>query len=152
MAIAAVSPIRERERRAERSRIQRDRVRCRNAEFYRGLLAYCGVPQSPPRRRRRVEPSRPVVELPIVLSSDTSGDDLPEPAPQQPIVLVDLDSSLETLPDIDPRPQCQLPVEPLCDLGPLDITLEFPPPLQHQTLKEAYVLLSRLQLPPHYSR
>ena len=33
------------------------------------------------------------------------------------------------------------------DLGPLDITVEFPP-LNNQTFREAYVLLSRLQLPP----
>ena len=62
--------------------------------------------------------------------------------------MVDLDSSIESLPNIDPRPQFQLPVEPLIDLGPLDVTLELPPPLQHQILREAYVLLQRLQLPP----
>ena len=82
------------------------------------------------------------------MSSDTSGDNLPEPAPLRPIVLVDLDSSVESLPNIDPRPQFQLPVEPLVDLGHLNITAEFPPPLQHRTLREAYMLLSRLQLPP----
>ena len=47
-----------------------------------------------------------------------------------------------------PRPQFPQPVEPLVDLGHLDITVDFPPPLHHQTLREAYVLLSRLQLPP----
>ena len=60
---------------------------------------------------------------------------------------MDLDSSVETLPDIDQRPQHQLPIEHLVDLGPLDITVEFPP-LNNQTFREAYVLLSRLQLPP----
>ena len=128
--------------------MQRDRVRCRNAKFYHGLLAYCGVPQLPPRRRCRVEPLRREVELPVVLSSDTSGDDLPEPAPERLIVLLDLDSSVESLPNIDPRPQWQLPVEPLRDLGPLDIMAECQPPLQHQVFREAYVLLQHLQLLP----
>ena len=80
----------------------------------------------------------------VVLSSDSSAEDLPAPGQ----IVVDLDSSLESLPNIDPRPQFQLPVAPLEDLGRLDITLDFPPPLQHQTLREAYVLLQRLQLPP----
>ena len=66
---------------------------------------------------------------------------------QVPPVIIDLDSSLETLPDIDPHPQFQLLVEPLPELGHLNITLEFPPPLQHQALREAFVLLNRLQLP-----
>ena len=57
---------------------------------------------------------------------------------QQPHV--DLDSSLESLPNIDPRPQHQLPV--------LSQARELPAPLQHQVLREAYVLLERLQLPP----
>ena len=146
-AIRNTSPVRPRERRAERRRIERARERRRNAEFYRGLLAYCGVPQEPVRRRRRVEPQRPAVNLPVVLSLDTSGDDLPVPEQQGPIVLIDLDSSIESLPNIDPRPQFQLPVEPLVDLGHLDVTLELQP-LQHQVLREAYVLLERLQLPP----
>ena len=81
-----------------------------------------------------------MVELPIVLSSDTSGDDLPNIGQQRPIELVDLDSSLETLPDIDPRPRHQLPVPSLPS--------ELLPPLQHRVLREAYVLLERLQLPP----
>ena len=79
--------------------------------------------------------------MPIVLSSD---DNLPPPAPP----LIDLDSSLESLPNIDPRPQFQLPIQPLPDLGPLNITLDFPPPLQHQALREACVVLQRMQLPP----
>ena len=69
------------------------------------------------------------------------------PPVQQP-VLVELDSSADSLPNIDPRPQWQLPVEQLQDLGPLDATAEIqPPPLQHRVLREAYVLLQRLQLP-----
>ena len=83
-------------------------------------------------------------ELVVIASSDTSADDLPEP----PRPIIDLDSSLESLPNIDPRPQFQLPIQPLQYLGHLDITQEFSPPLQHQTLREAYVLLQRLQLPP----
>ena len=82
----------------------------------------------------------------MVLVSDASEEDVPPPAPQP--VLVELDSSVESLPNIDPRPQWQLPVEPLQDLGPLDITEELLPPLRHHTLREAYVLLQRLQLPP----
>ena len=147
-AIAAVSPIRDRERRAERRRLERDRRRRRDATFYRGLLAYCGVQQPPPRRRRNINRPPPVVQLLIELSSDTSGDEQRELAPERPIVLVDLDSSVESLPNIDPRPQWQLPVEPLRDLGPLNVTQELLPPLQHQTLREAYVLLQQLQLPP----
>ena len=125
-------------------------MRRRDAAFYRGLLAYCGVPQPPPRprRRRRVEQPLPEVQQPIELSSDESGGDLGHVAQRGPVELVDLDSSLESLPNIDPRPQWQLPVEPLADLGPLNVTQELLPPLQHQTLREAYVLLQQLQLPP----
>ena len=39
-------------------------------------------------------------------------------------------------------------MEPLADLGPLNVTQELLPPLQHRTLREAYVLLQQLQLPP----
>ena len=141
-----MSPIRERERRAERRRLQRDRARRRDAAFYRDLLIYRGVPPEPPRRHRRVELLQPVVELPIILSFDTSAEDIQAPIPVQPLV-IDLDS-LESLPNIDQRPQFQLPVEPLVDLGHLDIIVEFPPPLQHQALRVAYVLMHRLQLPP----
>ena len=146
-AISRVSPVRESERRAERRRLQRQRERRRDAAFYRGLLQYCGVPPEPPRRRRRVQRPPPVVELPIVVSSDTSAENIQPPVPAQPII-IDLDSSLESLPNIDPRPQWQLPVPPLQDLGHLDITAEFAAPLQHQALRGAYVLLHRLQLPP----
>ena len=77
--------------------------------------------------------------------SDTSEDDLP---PERQPVIVDLDSSLESLPNIDPRPQWQLPVQPLQDLGPLDVTAEIVPPLWSQTFREACVLLHRMQAPP----
>ena len=69
----------------------------------------------------------PEVEQPIIVSSDTSADSLPPLEPRQPAIM-DLDSSAEDLPDIDPRP-------------------EFPRLLQHQVLREAYVLLERLQEP-----
>ena len=83
----------------------------------------------------------------VVVSSDTSLDDADvEPPLRQPIV--DLDSSLEMLPDIDSQPQHQLPAQPLQDLGPQNVTAELLPPLRHQTLREAFVLLQRLQLPP----
>ena len=39
-------------------------------------------------------------------------------------------------------------MQPLQDLGPLNVTAELLPPLHHQTLREAFVLLQRLQLPP----
>ena len=145
-AIRNTSPVRPAERRAERRRLQRDRVRRRDAAFYRGLLAFCGAQPEQPRRRRRVERPQPVVDRPIVVSSETSADDIRAPILAQPMV-IDLDSSVESLPNIDPRPQFQLPVEHLVDLGHLDVTVEFPP-LQHQVLREAYVLLERLQLPP----
>ena len=127
-AIANVSPVRPAERRAERNRLRRNRLRSVNANFYRGLLAYCGVPPQP-RLRRQSRPPQPPVEQPVLISSDTSVDDLPQLGPQQPAVeVIDLESTLE-------------------DLGDLDITTEFPPPHQHQVLREAYVLLHRLQLP-----
>ena len=75
----------------------------------------------------------------------TSAESLPPPTPQP--ILVDLDSSQESLPNIDPRPQFQLPVEPLVDLGHINVTQELIPLLQHQTFREACVLLQRLQLP-----
>ena len=140
-AIRNTSPIRPAERRAERRRLRRERVRRRDAAFYRGLLAYCGVPPRQPRRRREVQQQQlPEVEQPLVLSSDTSGDNLGNPVQQGQVEVINLDSSLETLPDIDPRPQHQIPV--------LRLPEDFLPPLQHQVLREAYVLLERLQLPP----
>ena len=139
-AIARVSPIRDRDRRAERRRLAGDRRRRARAALLLGMREVLGLPVQH-RRRRPAQQPRPDPNAPIVLSSD---DDLPLPEPP----LIDLDSSIDSLPNIDPRPQFQLPVEPLVDLGPLDITLDYPPPLQHQTLREAYVLLQRLQLPP----
>ena len=168
-AIANISPIRDRDRRAERRRLAGDRRRRARAALLRGMREVLGLPIQHRRRRPPLQP-RPDPGAPIVLSSD---EDQPLPAPQlidldssleslpnidpcpqfqlpiEPVNnLAPLDSSIESLPNIDPRPQFQLPLEPLVDLGPLDITLEFPPPLQHQTLREAYVLLQRLQLPP----
>ena len=67
--------------------------------------------------------------------------------PAQPVV-IDLDSSLDTLPDIDPRPQHQLSVQPLLDLGPLDVTQDLLPQPRYQAFREAVVLLQHLQLPP----
>ena len=39
-------------------------------------------------------------------------------------------------------------MEHLQDLGPLNVTEELLPQLRNQTLREAYLLLQRLQLPP----
>ena len=133
-AIRNTSPVRPAERRAERRRLQRDRVRRRDAAFYRGLLAFCGAPPEQPRRRRRVEPPRPVVDRAIVVSSDTSADDIGASMLAQPVV-IDLDSSVESLPNIDPRPQWQLPVQPLQDLGPLNVTAEIAPQLQNPSFR-----------------
>ena len=130
-AIRLVSPVRPEERRAERNRLQRDRL-CRvDGAFHRGILDYCGVPLPPPRRRHRPLLPPPAIDLPILISSDASADDLSalQVPQQQPVVVVNLESSVDELPD-------------------LDATQEFPPPLQHQVLGEAYVLLERLQLPP----
>ena len=144
--ICNTSPVRP----AERRWIERDRRNRTRAALLRGMREVLGL--LPRRRRRQQPPPRADPAAPIVLSSDTSSENLP--LPQQQVVLVDLDSSIETLPDIDSRPQHQLPVqqlvEPVSDqsLEDLDITREFPPPLQHQVLREAYVLLQRLQLPP----
>ena len=76
------------------------------------------------------------------MSSDSSSEDRPLPP------VVDLDSSIESLPNIDPRPQWQLPEQPLKDLGPLDVTAELAPQLRNQTFREAYVLLQHMQLLP----
>ena len=170
-AIAAVSPVMERDRRAERRRLAGDRRRRARAALLRGMREVLVLPIQQ-RRRRPPQLPRPDPNAPIVLSSDSSAEDTeppplvidldssldslpnidPRPQFQLPIVpivdLAPLNSSLDSLPNIDPRPQFQLPLEPLVDLGPLDITLEYPPPLQHQTLREAYILLQQLQLPP----
>ena len=73
---------------------------------------------------------RPVdPDLSIVLSSDTSGEDLSQPEQLQPgHVVVNIDSSADELPNIDPRPQHQLPV-------------------RERLAQRAYVLLERLRLP-----
>ena len=84
----------------------------------------------------------------IVVSSDTSLDDVEVTLPEPLQLVIDLDSSLESLPNIDPHPKFQLPVECLVDLGPLDVTAELSPQLQNQTFREACVLLQRLQIPP----
>ena len=117
-----------------------DRRRRARAVLLRGMREVLGLPIQHRHRRPPPQP-RADPHAVIVLSSDMSADDLPPLLPP----IVDLDSSVKTLPDIDP--QHQLPVEHLVDLGPLDITVEFPP-LNNQTFRETYVLLSRLQLPP----
>ena len=95
-AIAAVSPIRECDRRAERRRVVRDRRRRAQAAILRGMREVLGLPLQ---HRRRRQPQQPRVNVrePIVLSSDSSAEE-PEPQP----LVVDMDSSLESLPNIDP--------------------------------------------------
>ena len=108
---------------------------------------YFGLPQ--PRRVQRVVPQPRVDQIPQVIDiADTSFEEVDQQPPAQPHVLVELDSSADSLPNIDPRPQWQLPVEPLLDLGPLDVTAECRPSLLHQVFREACVLLQRLQVPP----
>ena len=124
-------------RRLERGRRYRAKL-----SVLRDMRDFFGLPQ-PQRNRRPPVPQRVEQDPVVIVSSDSSEEDLPAPVP----IVVDLDSSLESLPNIDPCPQLQLPVAPLEDLRPLNITLDFPPPLQHKTLREAYVLLQHLQLP-----
>ena len=146
-AISLVSPLLESDKRRERRRLSRKRRARAKAAVLRDMRSFFGLPQ--PRRQQRVvapprvDPAPPVIDL-----TDTALEDIQPPPLTPQHVLVDLDCSLDTLPDIDPRPQWQLPVEPLRDLGPLDVTAEFQPPLQHQVFREAYVLLQHLQLPP----
>ena len=116
----------------------------RGASTWPFTVDSCSTAECPQSRRDDAA----VLQLPIVVSSDTSADNIQPPVQAQPPIVVDLDSSIESLPNIDPRPQWQLPVAPLQDLGHLDITAEFVAPLQHQALREAYVLLHCLQLPP----
>ena len=143
-AISAINPVRERDRRRERRRLVRDRRARANAALLRSLKVLFDQPVTPPRRRLPRRP-RQQPEAPIEVVSDASEDVLP---PVRQPVIVDLDSSVESLPNIDPRPQWQLPVEPLQDLGPLDVTAELAPQLWSQTFRETYVHLQRLQLPP----
>ena len=139
-AISAISPVRERDRRRETRRLARNRRARANGALLRSLRVFLDQPVTPPRLRlQRRQSQQP--EAPIVVVSETSEDDLP---PVRQPVIVDLDSSVESLPT---RPQWQLPVQPLQDLGPLDVTAEIAPPLRNQTFREAYVLLLRMQLP-----
>ena len=124
-AIASISPVLPEERRAERNRIRRDRRRRADPAFYRGLLEYCGVPAQP-RRRRAPVPRHEDPDPVIVVSSDTSAEDLPPQQLPREVAIMEIDSSVNELPDIDPRPQHQLP-------------------LRLHLLQNAYVLLKRLQ-------
>ena len=102
-AIRSISPERPEDRRAKRNRIRRDQRRRANAAFYRGLLEYWGVQVQPRQRRRQPVQRRLDPDLPIVLSSDTSGEDLPPPEQSQlGAVVVDIDSSIDELPNIAP--------------------------------------------------
>ena len=85
-AIASISPVHPEERRAERNRINRDRRRRADAAFYRGLLAYCGVPAQI-RQCHAPVPQREDPDPVIVVSSDTSAEDLPPQQLPQEVVL-----------------------------------------------------------------
>ena len=86
------------------------------------------------------------MDLPIVVVPDTSSDNIRPPVRAPPIV-VDLDSSVESLPNIDPRPQWQLPQQELPDFGPLNVTAEIEPVIRNPVFREACILLHRMQLP-----
>ena len=135
-AIHSISPVTAAHRRAERCRLERDRRYRARLGILREMREVLGLPQL--RRRRRPQVPRRVDPNIVLVSSDTSVEDITHPTPERPPV-VDLNSSLETLPDIDPRPQFQLPLqqphEPLEDLGDLNITEEFLPPIRHQVFR-----------------
>ena len=145
-AIRSISPVAAADRKAERRRLERDRRYRARLGILREMREVLGLPQLRRNRRppvpRRVDPN-----LIVLVSSDTSVEDIRHPIPECPPV-IDLDSSLETLPDIDPRPQFQLPLqqphESLEDLGDLNITAEFLPPIRHKVFREAVVLLERI--------
>ena len=146
-AIALVNPVRASNRRRERRRLSRNRRLRARAAILRDMRSYFGLPQ--PRRVQRIV-AQPHADLapPVIDITETYFEDINQPPLTPPRVLVELDSSLDSLPNIDPRTQWQLPVESLQDLGPLDVTAECQPPLQHQVFREACVLLQRLQVPP----
>ena len=109
-AISLVSPLRESDRRRERRRLARNRRTHAKAAVLRDMRSFFGLPQ-PRRQQRVVAPPRVDPAPPVVVLTDTSFEDIQPPPPTPQPVLVDLDSSLDTLPDIDPRPQWQLPVD-----------------------------------------
>ena len=143
-AIRLVSRVRERDRRAERRRLAWNRRARADAALLWDMKQFFGLPVAPP-RRRLPRPQRQPQQPQVVVLSDASEEDVPPLVPQPEVV--DLDSSIESLPNIDPRPQWQLPEQPLQHLGPLTVTAELLPQL-HQTLREAVALLQRLQVPP----
>ena len=146
-AIALISPVRPRDRRRERRRLERSRRLRARAVILRDMRHFFGLPQ--PRRVQRVVPQPRINQPPeVIIILDTSTEEDVEQPQEHRGVLVELDSSADSLPNIDPWPQWQLPVKPLLDLGPLDVTSECRLPLQHQVLREACVLLQRLQVPP----
>ena len=95
------------------------------------MRAIFGLPV-PPRHQRPPTQLQPDPNATIIISSDSYGDEQrdPEPAPELPVVdVVDLAESFDELPEINPPQQQQLPV--------------------HETpLREAFVLLNRLQEQP----
>ena len=127
--------------------MSRDRRLHARAAIFRDMRNYFGLPQ-PRRVQRMVAQPRVDQAPPMIDITETSFEDIDQPPLTPPCVLVELDSYADSLPNIDPRPQWQLPVEPLRDLGPLDVTAECQPPLQHQVFREACVLLQLLQVLP----
>ena len=132
-AIVSISPIRPADRRVERRRIEMGRHYRARLATLRDMRRFFGLPQPLPPRRVVLLPHAPRIPQVIVLSDTSSEDE--GPPDQVPPPVVDLESTLEALPDIDPRPQFQLPVEPLPDFGSPDITVELGPPLHHQALR-----------------
>ena len=123
-AIRSISPIRAADRREERRWLERNRRNRARLAVLRNIRDHFGLPQ-PQRPRRAPVPRHEDRDPVLVLSSDTSAEDLQPPPQQQEVVQLVIDSSIDELPDIDLRPQQQLPV-------------------RERLVQQAYVLLERL--------
>ena len=101
-AIRSISQIRPADRRAERRRVERGRRYRARLATLQDMRRFFGLPR-PQHPRRVVVPPRAHPIPPVVVLSDASSEDdqLPE---QVPPPVVDLDSSLESLPDITLAP------------------------------------------------
>ena len=100
--IYAWSPIHDWEHHDERNRIRRDRGWRVRMLLLQKLRDYFGIPRDPP-TPRRVPQQLPHLELPIIISSDDSHDDIPDPEPYWPPPVIDIFDSSDSdaeLPDI----------------------------------------------------
>ena len=121
------SPICDWERRNQRNQISRKRHRRVSRALLGQMLNFFGIPKSPPRQRRQPQPE-PDPDMAIVISSDSSSDNLPQPEPHIVPLLIEMSSSSEEdLPDIE-----QLEVQPPPQL------------LQVELLQEPIILLEEV--------